>query len=266
MTRTTPYPPSIREINALPDDEKEAIYRTLLPEWLYTSYGVDRQSLTVNGQRVVRFRCPAGSRALESIVRRGASDIDPMLYLNMADTFNNQLLVLLVIINDPDAPRFNIDSDEDGNPTHLGTTSRNVHAEIDAMQAGLAPGQVRQGLRVFRQLVPIFEQFVANMQHDLFFIEPMSYHNAIVFERYGFNYVRGYQEMQNIHREFQPGGALYMKLTPENPFRQPEAWQTVRGRSWAIHDGILGHHFTGFQMYKRIGHHASINSFPDSRW
>ncbi|MBE2271727.1 MAG: hypothetical protein IAE80_26075 [Anaerolinea sp.] len=260
------YPNSIREINALPEDEKEAIYRTLLPEWLYTDFGVDRTTLTVDGQRVVRFRCPTGSRALESIVRRRAGDIDPMLYLNMADTFNNQLLVLLVIVNDPNAPRFDIDHDEDGNPTHLGTTSRNIHAEIAAMRAGLAPGQVRQGLRIFRQLVPLFEDFIRNMQHDLFFIEPLSYHNAIVFERYGFSYVRGYQEMVNINREFQPGGGLHMKLNGANPFRQPDAWLTVRGRSWAIHDGILGHPFTGFQMYKRIGHHAGNNTFTDARW
>jgi hypothetical protein len=260
------YPQSIREINALPDTEKEAIYRTLLPDWLYPTYNIDPETLTVHGQRVVRFRCPAGSRALESIVRRNPADIDPMLYLNMADTFNNQLLVLLVIVNDPDAPRFNIDRDEDGNPTHLGTTSRNIPAEIAAKRAGLAPGQVRQGLRVFRQLVPVFEQFITNMGHDLFFIEPMSYHNAIVFERYGFNYVRGYQEMVNISREFQPGGALHMKLTGSSPFRCLNAWETVRGRSWAIHDGILGHPFTGFQMYKRIGHHAGVNTFPDSKW
>lgn len=260
------FPTSIREINALPDAEKEAIYRTLLPDWLYTDYGVDRVHLTVNGQRVVRFRCPSGSRALESIVRRYASDIDPMLYLNMADTFNNQLLVLLVNVNDPNAPRFNIDRDEEGNPTHLGTTSRNIHAELEAMKAGLAPGQVRQGLRVFRQLVPLFEQFISNMGQEMFFIEPLSYHNAIVFERYGFNYVRGYQEMVNINREFQPGGSLHMKLNAISPFRSPDAWETVRGRSWAIHDGILGHPFTGFQMYKRIGQHAGVNTFTDSRW
>lgn len=261
-----PFPNSIRGINNLPEDEKIAIYKTLLPEWLYTQYGVDRETLTVNGQRVVRFRCPEGSRALEIIVRRLPTDYDPMLYLNMADTFNNQLLVLLVNVNDPEAPRFNIDRDEDGNPTHLGTTCRNIEAEIAAMKAGLAPGQIRQGLRVFRQLVPVFEQFILNMEHDLFFIEPLSYHNAIVFERYGFNYVRGYQEMVNIDKQFRPGGDLYQKLTPESPFRHPDAWRSVRGRSWAIHDGILGHPFTGFQMYKRIGVNAGINTFPDSIW
>lgn len=260
------WPASIRGINNLPDDEKIAIYRTLLPDWLYTQYGIDPDTLSYEGKRVVQFRAPSNTRGLEVIVRRRAADIDPMLYLNMADTFNNQLLVLLVVVNDPDAPRFNIDRDEEGNPTHLGTTSRNRAAEEAAMRAGLAPGQVRAGLRVFKQLVPLFETFVQRMGHDLFFIEPLAYHNAIVFERYGFNYVRGYQEMVNIHREFQPGGYLHSKLTADNPFRQPDAWRTVRGRSWAIHDGILGHPFTGFQMYKRIGMHAGLNTFPDLQW
>jgi hypothetical protein len=260
------YPHSIREINNLPDAQKIAIYRTLLPEWLYSTYIIDRETLTADGKKVVQFRCPPGSRAMEVIARRRAADVDPVLYLNMADTFNNQLLVLLVVVNDPNAQRYNIDLDPDGNSTHLGTASRNLEAEQAAMEAGLSPGQIRAGMRVFKQAVPLFEQFVAQMGHDMFFIEPLAYHNAILFERYGFSYLRGYKDMQVIHQEFQPGGELHSKLTPNNPFRQPDAWNRVRGRSWAIHDGILGHPFTGFQMYKRIGIHAGINTFPDAIW
>ena len=260
------WPTSIREINDLPDIEKRAIYKTLLPEWLYVNCGMDRETLTIDGQDVVQFRCPQGSRALEISVRRTPNDIDPVLYLNMTDTFNHQLLVLLVVVNDLDTPRFNIDVDEDGNPTHLGTTGRNIVAEKAAMIAGLAPGQIRKGLRSFKQAVPTFESFVEQMGHDLFLIEPLAYHNAIVFERYGFNYIRGYQEMVRIDREFQPGGELFAKLTTERYFRNPDVWQTIRGRSWAIHDGILGHPFTGFQMYKRIGVHAGVNTFPDANW
>ncbi|MBE0691284.1 MAG: hypothetical protein IH587_14285, partial [Anaerolineae bacterium] len=222
--------------------------------------------LTVDGKPVVRFRCPGGSRALELSIWRRPGEHDPMLYFNIVDTFNFQLLVLLVVINDPDSPRFNTDRDEDGNDTQLGTLLRNVHAEERAMKGGLAPAQVRSGMRVFRQSVPVFEQFVANMGHDIFLIEPLAYHNAIIFERYGFNYVRGLREMRQINQEFQPGGGLHAKLTPDNPFRQPDAWLTIRGRSWAIHDGILGHPFTGFQMYKRIGMHAGVSTFPDGKW
>ncbi len=136
------------------------------------------------------------------------------------------------------------------------------------MNAGLAPGQVRKGLRAFKDSVPIFEQFVRNMGHDMFLIEPLAYHNAIVFERYGFNYLRGRKDMIEINDEFQPDGALHRKLRESegNVFRQADAWQTISGRSWAIHDGILGHPFTGFQMYKRVGIHAGIETFPNATW
>jgi len=184
----------------------------------------------------------------------------------MADTFNNQLLVLLVQVNDPNAPRFNTDQDEQGNPTNFGTSSRNLPAEKAAMAYGLAPGQVRAGLRSFRKTVPIFEDFVSRMGHDIFFIEPLAYHNAIIFERYGFNYLRGLSEMKHINQEFQPDGEYYSKLTDINPFRHTDSWNSVRGRSWAIHDGILGHSYTGFQMYKRLGKDAGINTFPDALW
>lgn len=262
------WPGSIREINNLRDEDKRDIYKTLLPDWLFTDYGIDRETLRLatDDHPVVLFRCPTGSRSMEVTVKRRSTDLDPMLYLNMADTFNQQLLVLLVIVNDPDAPRFNIDVDQFGNPTHFGTTTRNKAAELAAMKAGLAPGQIRKGLRAFKQSVPVFEDFVKNMGHDMFFIEPLAYHNAIVFERYGFNYLRGHRDMVEIHHEFQPNGFLYSRLTSENPFRMPDAWETVRKRSWAIHDGILGHPFTGFQMYKRVGLDAGVNTFPDARW
>ncbi len=260
------WPSSLRETNNLPVDEKEAIYRTLLPEWLFIDYGIDRDTLSVDGHRVVTFRCPSGSRALEISVRRYATDLDPTLYLNMADTFNNQLLVLLVVVNDPASLRYHTDVDRHGNPTQLGTLGRNLIAEEAAMKAGLAPGQISKGLRVFRELVPQFETFVRNLGHDMFLIEPLAYHNAIIFERYGFNYMRGRQEMTRIHTEFQPGGTLNAKLSEDKIFRPLDAWKTVRGRSWAIHDGILGYPYTGFQMYKRIGQHAGVNTFPDSQW
>lgn len=263
---STQFPASIFAINQLPEAEKQAIYRTLIPDWLLDQYDIDRERLATDGRSHVRYRCPTGSRALELTVVRRPGDRDPLAYFNMVDTFNYQLLVLLVVFNNPESPRFDIDVDEDGNQTQLGTIMRNCAAEEAAMRAGLAPGQVRAGIRGFKQTMPVFEQFVTNMGHDIFFIEPLAYHNAIVFERYGFNYVRGLAEMQRIHNEFQPGGSLHTRLTPDNPFRQPDAWQTVRGRSWAIHDGILGHPFTGFQMYKRIGIHAGIASFPDSQW
>jgi hypothetical protein len=154
----------------------------------------------------------------------------------------------------------------DGRQTYYGTSMRNIEEEIRAMEAGLAPGQIHQGLRGFRRTVPHFEDFVRRMGHDLFLIEPLSYHNAIVFERYGFGYTYGKKEMERIHQLFQPGGDYHIMLDGSTPFRQPDGWDSIRGRSWAIHDGIMGHPFTGFHMYKRINHDAQVNTFPDAQW
>jgi len=255
-------PQSIRQINALPEAEKLKIYSRLIPDWIVSEY----QIYNLNDPNIMTLVCPSGSRAVEISLRRDPLEVDPLLYINMADTFNGQILVLLVVVNDPDAPRFNIDVDLMGNRTHFGTTSRNLPAEKAAMAAGLAPGQVRRGLRAFKRSVPVFEQFIADMGHDLFLIEPLAYHNAIVFERYGFNYLRGLNDMKEIHAGFQPGGYLHAKMDDSTPFRPSDGWNKIRIRSWAIHDGILGHPFTGFQMYKRIGIHAGINTAPDTVW
>ncbi len=260
------FPSSIREINNLAEEEKKSIYLTLLPDWVYHDYEIDPISHLRHGKPAIFFHFQPNSRAFGLTVKKDPADRDPILYLNMCDTLNRQLLVLLVVVNDMDGPRFNTDIDPQGNPTHFGTTARNIYAERDAMKAGLAPGQIRPGLRVFKQSVPIFERFVSSMGHDLFLIEPLAYHNAIVFERYGFNYVRGRSDMEAIDRGFHPGGELHNKLTPDNEFRLPEAWKSIRGRSWAIHDGILGHPYTGFQMYKRIGIHANICTYCDADW
>jgi hypothetical protein len=264
------WPNSIREINSLDDADKHEIYKALIPNWLFEHYGVESNgeeyAPVEESQPIIHFRCPDGTRAMELIVKRRITDIDPMFYINLADAFNSQLIVLLVVVNDPDAQRYNVDVDLHGNPTHFGTTGRNIPAEVEAMNAGLSPGQIRKGLRAFRNSVPVFEQFIKQMGHNIFFIEPLSYHNAIIFERYGFNYLRGHNEMVSIDEKFRPGGELNKKLDGSTPFRQPDAWNSIRLRSWAIHDGILGHPFTGFQMYKRIGIHAGVDTFPDHKW
>lgn len=260
------WPDSVRGINDLPADQKHAIYRTLIPDWLFQDYQIDPVTHEYQGQDAVRFVCHKGTRVLELFVHRTPYDRDPIMYMNMADTFNHQILVLLVVVNDPHAPRFDTDIDANGNPTQFGTAGRNIPAEIAAMQNGLAPGQVRRGVRAFRRAIPVFEQFIARMGHPLFLIEPLAYHNAITFERYGFNYIRGLKAMQDIHNDFQPGGDAVRRLNGSTPFRTPEAANSVRGRSWAIHDGLLGYPYTGFQMYKRIGHHAQINTASDLQW
>jgi hypothetical protein len=134
------------------------------------------------------------------------------------------------------------------------------------MRAGLAPGQVRRGLRLARDLVPILERFIEALHHDAFYIQPLAYHNAVLFERLGFAYAMGLGRMEWIHAEFSPGGLLHNRLDDSTPFRQPGAQNSVRGRSWAIHDGIMGLPYGDIKMYRRVHIHAGASTFPRAAW
>jgi hypothetical protein len=255
---------SIRQVNKLPEETKEAIYRQLLPGALLAQYGIDPRTLCdEHGNRLVMITCPAESRLVEIDVRPENGFPDPLLYLELADTRLNQIEVLLFVVNDPASERFDTDRDWRGERTMFGTLRRNVPEETRAMNAGLAPGQVRRGLRSSRTLVPLFEEFVRRLGHEYYLMEPLAYHNAILFERLGFNYVQGLRKMGWIHSAFQPGGRLTKSLDGSTPFRRPDAWRSVRGRSWAIHDGILGEAWHGIRMYKRVNQRAGVDTFPD---
>ena len=259
---------SLATINQLPEDFREQIYRTLLIDELLDRFAIDLVTLcNPQGEKVVVVDAPPNIGLLEMRTWRRLSDRDPVTYIQLTDTVNNQILVMLYVTNDPAAPRFQVDRDWGGEPTKFGTLTRNVEAEIEALKAGLAPGQVRQGLRLSRKLLPAFERFVSRLGHNLYLMEPLAYHTAILFEDFGCNYSMGRRRMERIHQGFQPpDGELYLQLDGSSPFRQPGMEKTVRGRSWAIHDGILGEPFTDFHMYKSVGKHAGVNTFPDWVW
>jgi acetoin utilization protein AcuC len=100
------------------------------------------------------------------------------------------------------------------------------------------------------------------MGQDMITAEPLAYHDAIIFENYGFDYIRGKKLMQEINGGFQPGGELFEKLDGSTPFRQPGMEKSVRGRSWALHDGILGEPWKGPEMYRSLEHAANVCTFP----
>ena len=162
-----------------------------------------------------------GTNKVVIAVRAGADDLDELLRIELQDTSLNGINLNLLVLNDPDSPRFATDYDEEGKPTQFGTVRRNLAAEEEAMRAW-------------------------------------------VFERRGFAYVRGHKLMDDIHREFQPEGRLYQALDGSTPFRQPDQWCAVRGRAWAIHDGILevlGARWDDLRMVKQVGRQAGVNTF-----
>lgn len=231
---------------------------------MLAQFGVDRE----DAQRL-RVHGPAHTRAVEIILmppEDAPLPHDPIFYLHMADTFNNQIAILLVIVNDPHAERFNVDVSEEGLPTRFGTLRRNIPEEVRAMKAGLAPGQIRKGLRISREAIPTFERFIKRTGNDMVIIEPLTYNNAIVYESYGFDYFHGRERMAWIDEAVRPGGAVHDRFDGSTPFRPPGGWQTILGRSWAIYDGILGEPLGDIRMYKRIGHAAGVRTFPDGTW
>jgi hypothetical protein len=256
---------TIGRINALPREERRRVYHSLVPLDVLLRFGINPEALDRPvGSPLLQL--VGGPSSVELYLRHEPDAQDPLLYLQLADTTTNQIEVVLFMVNDPSAERFDTDRLPDGTPTHYGTQGRNVAEEIKAMKAGLAPGQVRRGLRLTRDLIPILEAFVDALHHDAFYVQPLAYHNAILFERLGFAYAMGLGRMEWIHSEFAPGGLLCRRLDGSSPFRMPGAEESVRGRSWAIHDGIMDVPYTGIKMYKRVGIHAGVITFPRAAW
>lgn len=256
-------PSTIGGINKLPEDEKRAIYGRYIPKELIEKFGL---SDPVKSPELLQFRFASGASDVEMMLYHQAGFPDPILYAHLTDTMNGQIHVLLYILNDPAAPRFHVDKMPDGSATKFGILQRNLEAERAAMEAGLSPGQVRKGLRLLQPATVAFEQFITSLGNDMYFVEPLYYHNAVIFERYGFSYQVGKRRMESIQAGFQEGGELRQKLDDSTPFRSSKAANSIRLRSWAIHDGILGEPFTDVTMYKRVGTSANIDTAPDSVW
>jgi len=256
-------PSTIGGINKLSEQEKREIYSCYIPHELIEKF--DLRELPMN-KDLLQFRFAEGCSDVEMMLYHQVNFPDPILYAHLADNINGQIHVLLYILNDPDSPRFNVDKMPDGTPTQFGIRRRNIEAETAAMNEGCSPGQVRHGLRSLRQAMVAFEEFIAGLGHDMYYVEPLYYHNAVIFERYGFSYQMGRRHMNEIHTGFAEGGALRQKLDESNPFRSSKAANSIRLRSWAIHDGILGEPFTNVTMYKRVGISANINTTPGCEW
>lgn len=257
---------SIAAINRLPLDEKKAIYLRFVPAVLRELFDIGPDLIDSNGRPLSRLQAASGSADVILEVKHVFDAQDPTLYAHLTDTVNGQIHVLLYVINDPVSPRFDVDRMPDGTPTTFGTRLRNLQAEEAAFRAGLAPGQIHRGLRILRQSVEAFDVFVTSLEHEVYFVDPLFYHNAIIFEGYGFGYQRGLRLMKDVHRRFAHDGDLRSALDGSSMFRAPDASRSVRGRSWAIHDRILGAPFSGVTMYRRIEHPAAINTFPEWQW
>lgn len=257
---------SLRQLNLLPAEEKHRIYLTLIPPRIFHRFSLDPDTGTApDGFRAVSIIAPEGLGLVRIEVRKGPGDPDPVFFLDLADTQFHQMELAFCTIADPDAPRFDVDRTPDGLNNYFASMGRNIPEEVRAMEAGLFPNQTRRGMRLFVEFFPRFERFVDSLGIDMIVAEPLTYDNAIRYEGYGFDYLTGRRLMERINAGFSPGGEFSALLDGSTPFRRPEFARTVRGRSWAIHDGILGEPWDGVSIYKMVGIHAGVDTFPDRR-
>jgi hypothetical protein len=265
--RVTSAIDSILDLNVLPWTIREQIYVRLVPEELMARLGVDRANLrNGNGEHPVKIAAPDSASWARVIVRDPRADHDPMLHIDVGMSAFAVPELTFVQINDPGAPRYGVDRDAAGQDTLLGTVSRNVTEEARALEDGLGPGQVRRGLRMLGRVLECMDGFCRLLGHEFYLVEPLFYHTAILYERQGCYYLMGRELMDEIHAGFQAGGALHRGLDDSTPFRRRGFEASVRGRSWAIHDGLLEGLLTGgwsgVKMYRVPDRRAGVSTFP----
>ncbi len=254
---------SIYEINHLSPEERTRIFRSLIPPAIFSLFGIDRTSLlNRRGEKAVQFHTPETHGFASVDIKMRPEDIDSIFFLQISDTpFMDNMELSFVVINDPRKERYQIDRDPEGKDTLFGTALRNVSEEERAMKAGLAPGQVRPGLRLLNEFLNLLERFAARMGVSIISGEALFYHNAIQYEKYGFGYLEGKKLMEEIDREFQKGGKLFNRLDDSNLFRRKGAEKTVRGRSWAIQDGVMDEPWVSPKLYKPVGKKVEVKTF-----
>lgn len=263
-------PVTIKALNSLPENPKLRLYRTLIPVQVLADFDINPRTW-MNPDKLLQVRLDAekDSNKVKITAWYGEDPHNEFFYLELADNAYNGIDLNFLIVNNPTSPRFRTDFDEEGRETLFGTVRRNLVEEEKAMRAGLAPGQIREGLRCSQIVFNHVETFLTMMAHHAVFLEPLSYVSAWIFEKRGFAYSKGHQLMDTIHKEFQPGGELHKALDGSTPFRWPDQWKTVRGRAWAIHDGILeviDKKWDDLKMIKQVGRHAGANTFPGAEY
>lgn len=260
----------LRQLNLLPADARTRIYRTLLPTDLLTRFGIDPITWKgASGTPHIRLVAHSEPGTAHIIVKKDIDAPDDTLRIELSDNRFSRIELNLLLISDPDSALFRTDIDADDQPTLFGTATRNLAEEERAMQAGLAPAQMRAGLGASRTVLDHLEAFLAGIGQRAYYLEPLTYVSAWLFERRGFAYVSGHKLMDDIHKEFQSGGRLHAALDGSTPFRQREQWRTVRGRAWAIHDDVLDAidaRWDGVHMVKQIGKHAQVETFPNAEY
>lgn len=259
---------SLHRINQLDEPTKRRLYAKLVPPIVFEHVAGLPQGGVEGGSAnplAMRVDAPPDLSRVHLGVPATPVGGDYAYWLELEEAGAGQLELAFVIINDLASSRYNIDIDEHGRTTLLGTSCRHIHEEERAMRAGLGPCQVRRGMRALSQTLQLLEAFAWDAGYVAIKLEALTYHVAVMYERAGYAYLSGHLRMKRIHAAFAPGGVLHTALDGSTPFRTSEHALTPRGRAWAIHDGILdkldGNPNLKLELVKVIGHPADHRTF-----
>ena len=198
-------------------------------------------------------------------VRADSFGRDPLYIVHLNFSFLENIEISWIAANDPESPRFDVDL-LGRLPLEPKSGGRNIPEELRAYDFGLWPNQVRRGLHLLGPALRCVEDYALAVGAGLLSIFPMEYHNAIEYEHYGFGYRSGEDLMRSIHGGFSENGTLTALLDGTGPFRRPELARTVRGRSWAVHDGILDGDWYAPEMFKAVGTLNRLDTAPGVPW
>lgn len=234
--------PRVSQLNKLPEKRKVDLYKKLIPVSIFEQFKIDKNDfMTPNGEKAVSI--VADEHAMEAIikVKLKAGDPDEIYHIEVGDS--NDMVQLqwdYIHVTDPHAPRFatNVVNDA-GESRWLNWSSRNIREEVRAMASGLAPGQIKRGLGLATEIDRCLDEFCEAADLKSITLEAVYYHTAIMFERHGYRYFKGFKLMNRINELFNKCEDVRKLLDGSSPFRLPDFCRTVRGRSWAIHDGVL---------------------------
>lgn len=111
-------PVSIRDINNLPENARRRIYRNVIPPQLIARFDIDPISWQGPvGEPRIRLIAEPDSGSMHLGAQLSTDSSDEFFTVELHDNGINGIDLNLLQLNDPNSSRFNIDYDDDGNPT-----------------------------------------------------------------------------------------------------------------------------------------------------
>jgi len=171
------------------------------------------------------------------------------------------------MITDPHSERFDVDRDWKGEPTKFGLMLRNLKEEERAMKAGLAPGQVRRGLRQMSRQRQLVEEFAAGLGHEMYLANPWDTTTLSSWSGRDSTISAAGAKWSGFIASFSRVASSSKSSTDPLPLGSPR-WRIRCGdavgpfmmvswdRPWSDLE---------VRMFKRVGYHAGICTFLDAR-